>query len=200
MSQSVGLMADHSKGFSLSLHVMWSVVNRFSGGGKLVLVIFSLFGFVFFDAVYIMAIINYAIQSELNIYLLHALRIKVERREHKSLDAAIKVNTWCTLACSPTHPLQDINKANAYLKVLNGKTATAVALIMFNLATAALDGKLILFVVGSPTHLLPAGVIVLGDNTNSTEHTVVATFTAVLWSLLVVFPFMQVMSAILLLP
>ncbi|XP_065917761.1 uncharacterized protein [Dysidea avara] len=131
---------------------------QFSGGGKLVLVIFSLFGFIFFDAVYIMAIINYAIQSELNIYLLSALRIKVERREHKSLDDAVK----------------DINRANNYLKVLNGKTATAVALIMFNVATAALNG-----------------LIVLQDNNNSTDRTVVATITAVLWSLLVVFPFIQ---------
>jgi len=67
--------------------------NRFSGGSKLVLVIFSLFGFIFFDAVYIMAIMNYAIQSELNIYLLSALQIKVERREHKSLDTIIKVSS-----------------------------------------------------------------------------------------------------------
>lgn len=131
---------------------------QFTGGGKLTLVIFSLFGFIFFDAVYIMAIMNYAIQSELNIYLLHALRIKVERREHKSIDAAIK----------------DINRANGYLKILNGKTATAVALILFNVGTAALDG-----------------VIILGDNTNTTRHTVVATLTAVLWSLLVIFPFIQ---------
>ena len=36
---------------------------------------------------------NYAIQSELNIYLLHALRIKVERHEHKTIDAAIKVTS-----------------------------------------------------------------------------------------------------------
>lgn len=41
-----------------------------------------------------MAIINYAIQSELNVYLLHALQIKVERREHGSLDAAIKVSHY----------------------------------------------------------------------------------------------------------
>ena len=36
---------------------------------------------------------------------------------------------------------QDINRANGYLKILNGKTATAVALILFNVGTAALDGK-----------------------------------------------------------
>ena len=40
-----------------------------------------------------MAIMNYAIQSELNIYLLSALQIKVERREHKSLDTIIKVSS-----------------------------------------------------------------------------------------------------------
>ena len=89
-----------------------------------------------------MAIINYAIQSELNIYLLSALRIKVERREHKSLDDAVKVSHYVDLlAVSSPTLLQDINRANNYLKVLNGKTATAVALIMFNVATAALNGK-----------------------------------------------------------
>jgi len=47
-----------------------------------------------------MAIINYAIQSELNIYLLSALQIKVERREHKSVDAAIKVSSCIGLHCN----------------------------------------------------------------------------------------------------
>ena len=37
-----------------------------------------------------------------------------------------------------------------------------------------------------------AGIIVLGDNDNTTRHTVVATLTAILWSLLVIFPFIQV--------
>ena len=68
-------------------------MHRFTGAAKLALVIFSLFGFIFFDAVYIVAVMNYAIQSELNIYLLHALCIKVERREHKTIDAAIKVGS-----------------------------------------------------------------------------------------------------------
>ena len=36
---------------------------------------------------------------------------------------------------------QDINKANGYLKILNGKTATAVALILFNVGTATLNGE-----------------------------------------------------------
>ena len=89
----VGQMVDHSKrvGMCHGQHHCY-ITCRFTGAGKLTLVIFSLFGFIFFDAVYIMAIMNYAIQSELNIYLLHALRIKVERREHKSIDAAIKVS------------------------------------------------------------------------------------------------------------
>ena len=65
---------------------------RFTGAAKLALVIFSLFGFIFFDAVYIVAVMNYTIQSELNIYLLHALRIKVEQHENKTIDAAIKVS------------------------------------------------------------------------------------------------------------
>ena len=77
--------------------------------------------------------------------------------------------------------------------MLNGKTATAVALMMFNVATAALNGEQYSH-LGPPTHLPIAGVIVLGDNSNnSADHTVVGTITAVLWSLLVVFPFVQVM-------
>ena len=86
---------------------------------------------------------NYAIQSELNIYLLHALRIKVERREHKTIDAAIKVSDHGSHIAAHMIPVcpQDINKANGYLRILNGKTATAVALILFNVGTAALDGE-----------------------------------------------------------
>lgn len=87
-------MVDHSKRVGLCHGQCHCYTYRIKSGGKLTLVIFSLFGFIFFDAVYIMAIMNYAIQSELNIYLLHALRIKVERREHKSIDAAIKVGNY----------------------------------------------------------------------------------------------------------
>ena len=86
-------MTGHSKRVGGCVMTSVIITYRFTGGGKLTLVIFSLFGFIFFDAVYIMAIMNYAIQSELNIYLLHALRIKVERREHKTIDVAIKVSS-----------------------------------------------------------------------------------------------------------
>ena len=89
--QSAGQMTDRSKRVGGCVTIIVIIAYRFTGAGKLILVIFSLFGFIFFDAVYIMAIMNYAIQSELNIYLLHALCIKVERREHKTIDAAIKV-------------------------------------------------------------------------------------------------------------
>ena len=89
-----------------------------------------------------------------------------------------------------------INKANAYLKALNGKTATAaVALIMFNLATAAhaLGGKFIMCLY-SPTHLITEGMIILGT-TLTLQNTLVATFTT---SYLWFFSFVQVMSIILL--
>ena len=47
-------------------------------------------------------------------------------------------------------------------------------------------------VMQQPHPRIIAGIIILGDNTNTTRHTVVATLTAVLWSLLVIFPFIQV--------
>jgi len=51
-----------------------------------------------------MAIMNYAIQSELNIYLLHALRIKVAGREHKTIDAAIKVSNYSNHIAQVIYP------------------------------------------------------------------------------------------------
>ena len=47
-------------------------------------------------------------------------------------------------------------------------------------------------VTSQPHPHVIVGIIILGDNDNSTKHTVVATLTAVLWSLLVIFPFIQV--------
>ena len=59
---------------------------------SVVLLIVSLIGFLFFDGVYISAVTNYAIQSELNISLLHSICMKVKNRKYHSIDLAIKVS------------------------------------------------------------------------------------------------------------
>jgi len=66
-----------------------STVHRISGGGKNMLVIISLFGFIFFDTVYIMAIANYYVQSELIIYVLYELSVKIVQRDIPIDDAKI---------------------------------------------------------------------------------------------------------------
>lgn len=66
---------------------------RITGVEKYVLLIFSLIGFIFFDGVYVSAVMNYAIQSELNISLLHSICMKVKNKKYTSIDVAIKVRT-----------------------------------------------------------------------------------------------------------
>ncbi len=65
--------------------------HRFNGAGKDTLLVFSLGGFVFFDLVYVGAVINYAAQSEMNIYLLRAIRRMVVQKFYEDIDAGIKV-------------------------------------------------------------------------------------------------------------
>ncbi len=65
--------------------------HRFNGAGKDTLLVFSLVGFVFFDLVYVGAVINYAAQSEMNIYLLRAIRRMVVQKFYEDIDAGIKV-------------------------------------------------------------------------------------------------------------
>ena len=55
-----------------------------------ILVISALFGFVFFDFLYISVVIYYISQGELIIYLLRSIRDKV-RNKIGSLDEAVKV-------------------------------------------------------------------------------------------------------------
>lgn len=94
------------------------------GEVKVMLLVFSLVGFVFLDMVYCVAIINYAAQCELNIYFLHAVKLKVEERQYSEVDEAIK----------------DIGKSYNFLKTLNGRTASLTGLILFNVASTALGG------------------------------------------------------------
>ena len=70
------------------------VINTCSviaGGTKIALVVFSLLGFVFFDLVYLAAVINYAAQSELNIKLIYAIRTLIMQRKYEKIDATIQV-------------------------------------------------------------------------------------------------------------
>lgn len=59
----------------------------------MVLLIIDLIGFLFFDLVYVAAVMNYAAQSEMNISLLTAITSLVQNKGYgeNGLDASIKV-------------------------------------------------------------------------------------------------------------
>ena len=59
---------------------------------KEILLIITLAGFVILDGVYTSAVTNYAIQSELNISLLHSVGMKVKNKGYDNIDAAIRVS------------------------------------------------------------------------------------------------------------
>ena len=65
--------------------------HSFKDGGKLVLIILSLIGFFTFDMVYVTAVMNYAAQSEMLVYLLRSVRGLVEQKGYEDIDGAIKV-------------------------------------------------------------------------------------------------------------
>ena len=65
--------------------------SRFSDGGKLVLIILSLLGFFTFDTVYVTAVMNYAAQSEMLVYLIGSVRGLVEQKKYENVEEAIKV-------------------------------------------------------------------------------------------------------------
>ena len=58
---------------------------------------------MFFDAVYVAAVVNYAVQSEMNIYLLQSIKLRVLSRKYDTTDEAIKVSlcmcVQCVLVC-----------------------------------------------------------------------------------------------------
>ena len=64
------------------------------GTEKDTLLIVSLIGFLLFDMVYVAAVMNYAIQSELNISLLHSVCGKVKEKKYQTTDLAIKVCSY----------------------------------------------------------------------------------------------------------
>ena len=64
------------------------------GAEKDTLLIVSLIGFLLFDMVYVAAVMNYAIQSELNISLLHSVFSNVKEKKYQTTDLAIKVCSY----------------------------------------------------------------------------------------------------------
>ena len=64
---------------------------------KIALLVYSILGFMFFDAVYVAAVVNYAVQSEMNIYLLQSIKIRVLSRKYETTDEAIKVSCVYTV-------------------------------------------------------------------------------------------------------
>eukprot|EP00731_Ephydatia_muelleri_P011568 Em0006g462a len=103
------------------ISIYWSDSIRITGSAKQGLIVAAIIGFVIFDVVYIASLMNYAIQSEMNIYLLQAIAKLTKDKKYNNFDESIK----------------DINEADTYVHVLNGKTAAGTSLVIFNLSISA---------------------------------------------------------------
>ena len=68
------------------------LIGRIAGSAKQALIVLSVIGFIFLDIIYTASIINYAIQSELNLYLLSAISKSVDNKKYNNLDEGCKVN------------------------------------------------------------------------------------------------------------
>eukprot|EP00731_Ephydatia_muelleri_P011632 Em0006g526a len=88
--------------------VYWNANLNIAGSTKHTLIALSIVGFIFMDLVYVASIINYAIQSELNVYLLKAISRSVNNKIYSDVDESCK----------------EVDTAEYNLQVLNGKTAT----------------------------------------------------------------------------
>ena len=131
------------------------LIRRITGSTKHGLIMGSVIGFIFLDLVYAASIINYAIQSELNVYLLKAISRLADNKMYGNLDEVYKVhgdifalNTGCFNYCLDHmmyhmmhHMMQDISNAECNLRVLNGKTATGASLVIFKLSISAVVGE-----------------------------------------------------------
>ena len=60
----------------------------------MILVVFSLVGFLFFDMVYVATAMNYAVQSELLVWLVSSITSLLRNHQYHNVDAAIKVTYW----------------------------------------------------------------------------------------------------------
>ena len=61
------------------------------GSTKTMLVIISMLGFVVFDIVYTTVVMNYAAQSEMNIFLLRTIRNLIMQKKYADIESSIKV-------------------------------------------------------------------------------------------------------------
>jgi hypothetical protein len=107
-----------------SVAISWNT-QFFFEEEKVILVVFSLVGFLFFDMVYMAATMNYVVQSELLVWLVSSVTTLLYKNEYPNIDAGIK----------------DILECRRYLRTLNGRASTAVAMIIFilgNMGTLAL--------------------------------------------------------------
>ena len=93
----LSLSLSHSLSLS-SLHPHASY--RLEGVLKIVLVIFSLFGFFTFDSVYLFSVLNYVAQAEMNVYLLRDVRQLLLSKKYDNLDGAVKVNNQLHIAAA----------------------------------------------------------------------------------------------------
>ena len=59
----------------------------------MILVVFSLVGFLFFDMVYMAAAMNYVVQSELLVWLVSSVTTLLHKNEYPNIDAGIKVSS-----------------------------------------------------------------------------------------------------------
>ena len=135
------------------------LIRRITGSTKHGLIMGSVIGFIFLDLVYAASIINYVIQSELNVYLLKAISRLADNKMYGNLDEVYKVhgdifalNTGCfnyyldhmiyhMMYHMMHHMMQDISNAECNLRVLNGKTATGASLVIFKLSISAVVGE-----------------------------------------------------------
>eukprot|EP00731_Ephydatia_muelleri_P011633 Em0006g527a len=146
--------------------VYWSDTFQITGSTKHGLIMGSVIGFIFLDLVYAASIINYVIQSELNVYLLKAISRLADNKMYGNLDEVYK----------------DISNAECNLRVLNGKTATGASLVIFKLSISAVVALQQLDQLTNGKALPPHGVVL---------SLVVASLNALLWVAMIVFAFVQ---------
>lgn len=146
------------------VEIYWSNEFQITGSTKQVLIALSIVGFIFVDLVYTASIINYAIQSELIVYLLNTISKAVD---NQALDRSY----------------MSINKAEDTIQVLNGKTAIGVSLVIFKLSLSAITSF-------QQLDQLTDGKALLGSN-GVGFALIVASFNALVWTAMIVFAFVQ---------
>ena len=97
---------------------------------------------------YMAATLNYAVQSELLVWLLSSVTTLLYKNEYHNIDAAIKVHiainnspSYSLPPLSPPPPSQDILECRRYLRTLNGRASTSVALIIFIVGNMGILGQ-----------------------------------------------------------